>query len=163
MSKDELMALPVGELAKAYRKYSRETVYDYHEHVRLAEELDHMGKLPATFMVTGAGSWDDSVWDDIVRMRTLNGDQKRKGLQMHICPLQLDLVERLIERYSNPGETVYDPFGGLMTVPYMAVRMGREGVGCELSAEYFRDGVGYLQAADAGRDVASLMDFAGGI
>lgn len=163
MSKDELMALPVGELAKAYRKYSRETVYDYHEHVRLAEELDRMGKLPATFMVTGAGSWDDSVWDDIVRMRTLNGDQKRKGLQMHICPLQLDLVERLIERYSNPGETVYDPFGGLMTVPYMAVKMGREGVGCELSAEYFRDGVGYLQAADAERDVASLMDFAGGI
>ena len=163
MSKDELMALPVGELAKAYRKYSRKTVYDYREHVRLAEELDRMGKLPATFMVTGAGSWDDSVWDDIVRMRTLNGDQKRKGLQMHICPLQLDLVERLIERYSNPGETVYDPFGGLMTVPYMAVRMGREGVGCELSAEYFRDGVGYLQAADAERDVASLMDFAGGI
>jgi len=50
-----------------------------------------------------------------------------------------------------------------MTVPYMAVRMGRKGVGCELSAEYFRDGVGYLQAADAERGVASLMDFAGGI
>lgn len=163
LSKDELMGLPVGELGKAYRKYSRGAVYDYGGHVAMAERLDAAGKLPATFMSLGVGSWDDTVWDDIDRMRTLNGDQKRKGLQMHICPLQLDLVDRLIERYSNPGETVYDPFGGLMTVPREAVRLGRDGIGCELSADYFRDGVGYLQAADAQRDVPTLMDFVMGV
>jgi DNA modification methylase len=75
--------------------------------------------------------------------------------------LQTDLVDRLINRYSNPGETVYDPFGGLMTVPVEAVKLGREGIGCELNAGYFRDGVGYLEQADAGRDNPSLFDFIG--
>jgi DNA modification methylase len=159
MTKDELAAIPVKDLQRVYREYSRSTVYDYHEHVALAKKLDENGKLPATFMVVAPGSWIDEVWDDINRMRTLNTSQSQKRQQMHVCPLQLDIVERIINRYSNPGEVVFDPFGGLMTVPYCAVRMGRKGYGVELNTDYFRDGVGYLKAAAAEVDMPTLFDF----
>lgn len=159
LTKEEVMNTSVDMLQKVYREYSREHVYDYHEHVELAKKLDAEGHLPATFMVVAPGSWDGDVWDDVNRMRTLNSEQVKNGRQMHVCPLQLDIVERLINRYSNPGETVYDPFGGLMTVPYMAVKMGREGMGTELNPDYFRDGLGYMRQADAERDVPTLFDF----
>ncbi|WP_256846858.1 DNA methyltransferase [Paenibacillus sp. Pae108] len=158
LTKDELAAMPVSKLQAAYRKFSRSTVYDYAEHVELAKKLDKDGKLPASFMVVAPGSWTDEVWDDINRMRTLNTSQSQKRLQMHVCPLQIDIVERIINRYSNPGEIVFDPFGGLMTVPERAVRMGRKGYGIELNTDYFRDGVGYLKAAEAEVDMPTLFD-----
>ena len=161
MSKEELETIPVSDLQRVYREFSRNTVYNYDDHVELAKKLDEKGRLPATFMVVSPGSWTDEVWDDIVRMRTLNSEQAKGNRQLHVCPLQIDLVDRLINRYSNPGETVYDPFGGLMTVPVRAVELGREGIGCELNAGYFRDGVGYLEEADAKRDIPTLFDFVG--
>ena len=109
--------------------------------------------------VIAPGSWDMSVWDDINRMRTLNTTQCQRNKEMHICPLQLDIVERIINRFSAENETVYDPFGGLMTVPYMAVKMHRYGIGCELSPDYFRDGVGYLQEAENTVEMPTLFDF----
>ncbi len=159
LSKDELIALPVSDLQAVYRKYSRDSVYSYEEHVALAKQLDDKGKLPASFMVVAPGSWTDAVWDDINRMKTLNTQQSQKRLQMHVCPLQIDIVERIINRYSNPGEVVSDPFGGLMTVPYMAIKMGRYGYGIELNTDYFRDGVGYCKAAEAEIDMPTLFDF----
>ena len=129
----------------------------------LAKELDQEGRLPATFMVCAPGSWTDGVWDDINRMRTLNTSQRLKKREMHICPLQLDIVERAINRWSNPGDTILDPFGGLMTVPYMAIKMQRCGVGIELNPDYFRDGVGYLQEADEAGKMFTLFDLAGGL
>lgn len=164
ISKDELKEISVDNLQKAYRKYSRESVYNYEEHVKLAKELDRDGRLPATFMVVAPGSWNQlEVWDDINRMRTLNTTQSRRRAQMHVCPLQLDIVERIINRYSNPGDVVYDPFGGLMTVPMTAVKMHRFGKGCELNLDYFRDGVGYLQAAENEMDELTLFDFMPGV
>ena len=120
------------------------------------------GRLPATFMVCAPGSWTDSVWDDINRMRTLNTSQRLKKRELHICPLQLDVVERAIERWSNPGDLILDPFGGLMTVPYTAIKMDRRGAGIELNADYFRDGLGYLQEADAQQGVPTLFDLVEG-
>lgn len=164
ISKDELKEISVDNLQKAYRKYSRESVYNYEEHVKFAKELDKDGRLPATFMVVAPGSWNQlEVWDDINRMRTLNTTQSRRRAQMHVCPLQLDIVERIINRYSNPGDVVYDPFGGLMTVPMTAVKMHRFGKGCELNLDYFRDGVGYLQAAENEMDELTLFDFMPGV
>lgn len=160
VSKNELKDFPVDSLQQVYREYSRDNVYNYEEHVRLAEELDKDNKLPATFMVVAPGSWNTlEVWDDINRMRTLNMTQSRRRAQMHVCPLQLDIVERIINRYSNEGDLVYDPFGGLMTVPMMAVKMKRRGYGCELNPDYFRDGVGYLQAAEDEIEEPTLFDF----
>lgn len=160
VSKEELERISVDNLQAVYQKYSREHVYSYKEHVELAKKLDQDGRLPATFMVVAPGSWNTmEVWDDINRMRTLNTMQSRRRAQMHVCPLQLDIVERIINRYSNKGDRILDPFGGLMTVPMMAVKMGREGYGIELSPDYFRDGVGYLQAADEEQEMPTLFDF----
>lgn len=160
ISKEELKELPVESLQQVYRQYSRETVYNYVEHVKLAEDLDKNDKLPAIFMVVAPGAWNQmEVWNDINRMRTLNTNQSRRRAQMHVCPLQLDIVERIINRYSNKGDLVYDPFGGLMTVPMTAVKMHRKGYGCELNPDYFRDGVGYLQEAENEVDAPTLFDF----
>lgn len=160
ISKDELKEFSVDDLQRVYREYSRSNVYSYEEHVKLAEELDKNDKLPATFMVVAPGSWNNlDVWDDINRMRTLNTTQSRRRQQMHVCPLQLDIVERIINRYSNEGDMVLDPFGGLMTVPMTAVKMKRYGYGIELSCDYFRDGVGYLQEAENEIETPTLFDF----
>lgn len=157
-TKQEVEACDVSTLQAVYRRFSRGNVYDYNEHVQLAKKLDTEGRLPATFMVVAPGAWDMNIWDDINRMRTLNSDQKRRNVQMHVCPLQLDIVERIINRYSNEGDLVFDPFGGLMTVPYMAVKMGRRGMGTELNNGYFRDGVGYLQMAEQEIATPTLFD-----
>ncbi|WP_294080761.1 DNA methyltransferase, partial [Proteiniphilum sp. UBA5384] len=161
MSKDELATIPVKNLQAVYRKFSRENVYNYQEHVELTKKLDEQGKLPASFMVVAPGSWDDAVWDDINRMKTLNTQQSQKRLQMHVCPLQIDIVERIINRYSNPGEIVFDPFAGLFTVLATAIKLGREGYGIELSTDYFRDGVGYCKAAEEEINTPTLFDFIG--
>nr|WP_296064401.1 DNA methyltransferase [uncultured Mediterraneibacter sp.] len=160
VSKDEIKKVSVESLQKVYRKYSRESVYNYEEHVALAEELDREGKLPAVFMIVAPGSWNQGeVWDDINRMRTLNTTQSRRRMQMHVCPLQLDIVERIINRYSNEGDLVLDPFSGLGTVPMTAVKMHRRGYGIELNPDYFRDGVGYLQEAEDEIETPTLFDF----
>lgn len=160
ISKEELEDISVDKLQAVYRQFSRESVYDYKQHVELAKKLDKNGKLPATFMVVAPGSWNQlEVWDDINRMRTLNTNQSRRRQQMHVCPLQLDIVERVINRFSNEGEVVYDPFGGLMTVPMTAIKMHRKGKGCELNPDYFRDGAGYCQNAEDEIDAPTLFDF----
>ena len=145
LSMQEMRNTQVSDLQAKYREYTRENLYDYHEHVQLADDLEEDEKLPASFMVVAPGSWSDNVWDDVNRMRTLNGDQKRKELALHICPLQFDIVERIIERYSNKGDLVLDPFGGLSTVAYMAVKMERRGIVIELNHESYHDGLIYLK------------------
>lgn len=163
VSKNELMRADTGKLQALYRRYSRDTVYNYEEHVALAKALDEEGKLPATFMVVAPGSWTDQVWDDINRMRTLNTTQSQRRQQMHVCPLQLDIVDRLINRYSNPGDLVLDPFGGLGTVALEALKAGRKGYTIELNEDYFRDAVGYLKEYEESQqqDNFSLFDLIG--
>ena len=161
VSKDELESFPVDKLQTMYRSYSRDHVYSYDEHVALAKKLDADGKLPATFMVVAPGSWSESVWDDISRMKTFNTTQSRRRQELHVCPLQIDIVERLLNRYSNPGDVVLDPFGGIMTVPTLAVKHGRYGIGVELNTDYFRDGVAYLKEVDMQQGVFTLFDLLG--
>lgn len=154
----ELASLGPDALAKLFTEYSLQNVYDFATHVRIGEALDARGALPSTFMSLAPGSHDPDVWHDINRMLTLNGEQTKRGLENHICPLQFDIVDRLIERYSNPGDEVYDPFGGLFTVPYRAVLLGRRGRAAELSTSYFLDGVQYLNAAEAKVSMPALFD-----
>ena len=159
ISKEELERADVSKLQALYRKYSRETVYNYAEHVELAKKLDEDGHLPATFMVVAPGSWTDQVWDDVNRMRTLNTTQSQQNRVMHVCPLQLDIVDRLINRYSNPGDLVLDPFGGLGTVALEAIKAKRRGYTIELNNDYFRDAVGYLRDyEDTSCQTMSLFD-----
>ena len=158
LTADDLAGLGPDKLAKAFTQYSLQNVYDYDFHVRIGKELELRGALPSTFMSLAPGSHDQDVWHDVNRMITLNGKQTQKGLQNHVCPLQLDIVNRLITRYSNPGELIHDPFGGLMTVPYCAIKQGRAGSASELNTSYFFDGLQYLQAAEKDVSMPDLFD-----
>jgi hypothetical protein len=106
-------------------------------------------------------SWHPDVWTDITRMRTLNAAQHSKGKEMHLCPLQLDIVDRVIEQMSNAGDLVLDPFGGLGTVPLRALQLGRQGLGIELNPAYWTDAVSYLRAAAGDAAVPTLFDLEG--
>lgn len=158
LTPEELSAMTPAALATIFTKSSLEQVYDYEAHVRIGEALELRGALPSTFMALAPGSHDPDIWHDVVRMLTLNGEQTRRGLENHICPLQFDIVDRAIERWSMPGETVYDPFGGLFTVPYRALKLGRKGRAAELSATYFLDGVKHLQAMERQLQTPSMFD-----
>ncbi len=161
LTPDELIALPVEDRSRLFTEQTLREVYDHAEHVQVGEVLDGRGALPATFMSLTPGSWSPWVWHDVNRMLTLNTEQSQKAQQMHVCPLQFDIVDRLIERYSNRGELVYDPFGGLSTVALRALRLGRRGRTCELNAEYWRDGVAYLRAEERAQNVPTLFDIGG--
>lgn len=150
---DDVKNLGIDQIRRFFRDYSKEHIYNYEDHVAFAEELEEHNKLPRTFMAVDPVSHKDYIWDDVVRMKTLNSRQSQKNLQMHICPLQIDIVNRLIERYSNKGDLVFDPFGGIQTVPYCAVKLGRKGLSTELNYEYWKDGLAYLREAE--RDVTS--------
>ncbi len=158
LSREELEKIPVEKLQASYRKQSRGQVYDYREHVDFSKYLDENRKLPASFMVVAPGSWSPEIWDDVNRMLTLNTTQSLKCLNMHICPLQIDVVDRLINRFSNKGDIIMDPFAGLMTVPYRAIKLDRRGIGIELNPSSFKDGLEYLIAADEEKSLPTLFD-----
>lgn len=158
LTPDELAALPPEQLSRLFTEQTLAGVYDYETHVRIGETLDAKGALPSTFMSLAPGSWHRDVWHDVNRMITLNTEQSRRHLAQHVCPLQFDIVDRTIRLYSNPGDLVYDPFGGLFTVPVRALRLGRRGRAVELNPGYFLDGVKYLQAEERRTDMPALFD-----
>lgn len=159
LSPEEIGTMPMDDLRMLWHQFSKAKVYDYGEHVRISEEMEKRGILPASFMALdppNPGSpW---IWDDVARMRTLNTNQGRKGWEQHVCPLQLDIVERLIERFCAKGELVLDPFGGLGTVAYCAVNMGRRGYSIELNEQYWRDSKSYCHAAECKVTMPTLFD-----
>lgn len=157
---EELAGMPVEQRSKAFTEQTLRDVYDYESHIKVGEILDGKGALPATFMSLAPGSWHPEVWHDVNRMLTLNTEQSRRAQTMHVCPLQFDIVDRLIGRFSNPGELVFDPFGGLFTVPVRALHAGRRGRAVELNPGYFLDGVKYLQAEERNRAMPSLFEVA---
>jgi hypothetical protein len=117
-------------------------------------------RLPKKFMLLQPQSWHPEVWTDIARMRTLNALQVQGNREMHVCPLQFDIVDRAIAQYTNPGEIVFDPFAGIGTVPRQAVMAGRTGWGVELAEGYFADACAYLRAAEQKLATPSLFDLA---
>ena len=155
---EELEKLTHKQIFKLFREYGLSQVYDFEHHVKIGEVLEARGTLPVTFMLLQPPSWHPDVWTDITRMLTLNGAQSAKGKEMHLCPLQFDLADRVIEQFSMPGETVLDPFAGLMTVPYRALKLGRRGLGIELCHRYFLDGAAYCQAAEREMSMPGLFD-----
>ncbi len=159
LTADELAQMKPNALVKAFTERSLKTVYDYHEHYRIGEQIEarRPGALPRIFMALAPGAHDPETWHDVNRMRTLNGAQAAAGREQHVCPFQLDIVERLIARYSNKGDLIYDPFGGIMSVPYCAILAGRRGYASELHTPYFHDGVRYLEQAERKMAVPSLF------
>ena len=161
LAPEDLIGVPANVVYKLWRAHSLGEPYDFAHHVACGEKLEERGSLPPTFMLLPPHSWHEDVWTDVARMRTLNGSQAAKGREMHLCPLQFDIVDRAIVQFTMAGEIVLDPFGGLMTVPYCALKLGRRAIGIELNPAYFRDGVAHVQEAAASRNTVSLFDLVG--
>lgn len=155
---EELIHLPHEKIFKLFRAWGLERVYDFEYHVRLGEAIQRMGRLPVTFMLLQPPSWHPDVWTDVARMRSLNANQAVKGAEQHLCPLPFDVADRAIERFSMPGEIVYDPFVGIGTVARQAVLKGRIGCGVELSPTYFTDAAAYCEAAERQVAMPTLFD-----
>lgn len=154
----EWLQMGPDDAHRTFKDLTMHEVYDWEAHVRIGEVFDEVGRLPATFMQLAPESWHPDVWADVNRMLTLNGEQSKKAQALHVCPLQFDIVDRLIERYSNPGDLVFDPFGGLATVPYRAMKLGRRGRSVELNPGYWMDGVKYCQAMERKVSAPTLFD-----
>jgi DNA modification methylase len=85
----------------------------------------------------GQPIWDDIKETEVLRHKGKGGMRLNEDDTKHICPLQLEPVERAIKLWSNPGDIVLDPFLGSGTTVYQAVMFERYGVGIELKPEYF--------------------------
>jgi hypothetical protein len=99
------------------------------------------------------------VWMDIDYGNTLQGYRNGREEQdeKHICPLQLETIERLIHLYSNKGDTVFTPFAGIGSEVYQAVKMGRKGYGIELKASYFQQAKKNCKSAVMEKSQMSLI------
>jgi hypothetical protein len=97
------------------------------------------------------------VWWNVNQTRVLNGRQaKGEKDEKHICPLQLDVIDRCLTLYSNPGDVVLDPFNGIGSTGHEAVRMDRKYIGFELKPEYAKQAAKFLTQAET--EKASLFD-----
>lgn len=100
-------------------------------------------------------------WYDIRESNTLNVAAGRESAdERHICPLQLDLIERCVRLWSNPGELVCSPFAGIGSEGYVSVQQGRRFVGCELKPSYYAAAVANLTRAQNTAGAPTLFDLA---
>lgn len=120
---------------------------------------------PSTFKVTGDMSIDvwqryaSPVWMDINQSRTLNGRMAREEADdRHICPLQLDVIERCLELWSNEGDVVLSPFAGIGSEGVCSVQSGRKFIGVELKQSYFDWACKFLADEEAKLNQPSLFE-----
>lgn len=107
-------------------------------------------KDPATFPVDLWQEYASPVWMTVDQGNVLNRDGARDEKdERHICPLQLDVIERTVALWSNPGELVYSPFAGIGSEGYQALKMGRKFVGSELKESYFEQACENLKTANS--------------
>lgn len=158
LAPEELLKLDANVIFKLWRDFSLHTVYDFEHHVKVAEVLEEHGALPSTFMLLPPHGEHPDVWTDITRMLSMNTLQAAAGREMHLCPLQWDIIDRAIAQYSEPGETIFDPFAGVGSVPFRALKMDRKGVGIELNPSYFHDAAFYCRQAAEEKATPSLFD-----
>jgi len=103
--------------------------------------------------------WARPCWFGIRETNTLNTVvAKENEDERHICPLQLDLIERVVRLWSNRGETVLTPFMGIGSEVHTAIRLGRRGIGCELKPSYWSTAVENLRALEHEMSLPSLFD-----
>ena len=141
-----------------WKEYCRVVPYDYQLHLDACETLDKVGKLSKKMMSLMNRPKGNDVMNDVNRLKTLNANQTNRKKEKHICPLQLDIIERLIFQYSNEGETVGDPFGGLFSTAYQSLIMKRKAWSFELNPNYYDDGLFYLKSIEYKLSVPTLFD-----
>lgn len=154
----------LGLLHKQIRKdsaMSRQGLPDYVVTFRKpGENPEPIPHTPESFPVDVWQRYASPVWMDIRQSNTLQRKSARDEKdEKHICPLQLDVIERCIDLWTNPDDIVLDPFAGIGSVPYQAVIMGRRGLGIELKDSYFTQAVNNMESAAAAyRDKGASAD-----
>lgn len=125
-------------------------------------QADKVGQDAKLFPVDMWQKWASPVWMDIDQTDVLNVKVAREDKdERHLCPLQLDLIERCIRLWTNPGDTVFSPFMGIGSEGWGALRSGRKFVGSELKAAYFRQAVKNLREMEAQTASPDLLALAG--
>jgi DNA modification methylase len=160
MSIEELSTAEMKAVFNRWRKFDKENIYNFQEHLKVCSNLEEVGKLSRLFMTIPPTSNTDMVWTDVSRMNTLNDNQANRKKEKHICPLQLDIIERLINRFTMKGDVVDDPFGGLFSTAYKALEMERKAISAELNPNYYDDGLFYLKSIEYKINVPTLFDLA---
>jgi DNA modification methylase len=158
LTPQELKQWGIDKLRKWWDKFNAGTVYDVDAHVQLLKDIDEAGKLSKKFTTLPLRSNTPYVWNDVNRMHGLNLEQSRRKLQNHICPMPFDQVDRLIKLYSQPGELIADPFGGLCTTGVRALKAGRRAFLTELNDVYAKTGAMYLREQEMKAEVPTLFD-----
>lgn len=156
---DELKRWGLDNIQAWWKQFNKETIYDYEKHVELLQMLDAHNKLSRSFTTLPLQSNTEFIWDNVNRMQGLNVEQKRRKQRNHICPMPFDEVDRLIEFYSNPGELILEPFGGLGTTAIRALKKGRKAVIIELNEQYALDALAYLKETEMKNNLPTLFDF----
>lgn len=148
--KDPVVAMQrtkaLGLLHKQIKKDSamcRQGIADYIITFRKpGENKERISHTNETFPVEKWQQYASPVWMDINQSNTLNRKSARDDRdEKHICPLQLDVIERCIELWTNEGDTVFTPFLGIGSEAYQALKMNRNAVGIELKKSYFEQAV----------------------
>lgn len=104
-----------------------------------SERIEHTNE---SFPVSKWQNYASPVWMDINQSNTLQKESAREQKdEKHICPLQLDVIERCIELWTNPDDIVFTPFAGIGSEVYQALKMGRRGLGIELKESYYNQAV----------------------
>jgi len=132
----------LGLLHKTIRKdssMSRQGIADYLVTMRKpGDNVEPISHTHETFPVSKWQNYASPVWMDINPSRTLQFKTAREtDDERHICPLQLDVIERAMELWSNPGDLVFSPFTGIGSEGYVSIEMGRRFVGAELKPSYW--------------------------
>lgn len=114
---------------------------------------------PADFPLDQWQQWASPVWMDIDQSRTLNVALAREEKdERHLCPLQLDVIDRALVMWSAPDDVVLSPFMGIGSEGVCAIKAGRRFIGVELKPAYFKQAIGYLDAADKQESMFGLME-----
>jgi DNA modification methylase len=158
MSIDELTTAEMKSVFNKWRKFDKGNIYNFQEHLKVCSDLEEVGKLSRLFMTIPPTSNSEMVWTDVNRMNTLNTNQANRKKEKHICPLQLDIIERLINRFTMKGDKIDDPFGGLFSTAYKALEMERKAISAELNPNYYDDGLFYLKSIEYKINVPTLFD-----
>lgn len=161
LSSEELSKHDMKYVFNMWKSFDKSHIYNFQEHLRVCNDLDKHSRLSKLFMTIPPTSNSDMVWTDINRMKTLNANQANRKREKHICPLQLDIIERLINRFTNEGDVIDDPFGGLFSTPYMALKMKRGAISVELNPDYYDDGLFYLKGLEYELNAPTVFDMVG--
>lgn len=160
MTRTKALGLLYKQLKKDSTR-SRMGVADYVMVFRKpGENAEPVEQMPENFPVSQWQKWASPVWMDINQTNTLNVRMAKDGAdEKHLCPLQLDLIERAVTMWSNPGNVVLSPFMGIGSEGVTAIKLKRKFIGIELKQSYFKHAARYLEAQERQEDlfIADLM------